>query len=249
MTAALFLLEHPVAAGAGPGDAVELTGPEGRHAVTVKRIQVGEGIELADGRGTVLSATVEVVTGPGSLTARVTHRSIVPVPEPRLTVVQALPKGERGDTAVETLTEVGVDVIVPWQADRSIARWSGAKAQRGSAKWAATAQSAGKQARRAWFPEVTPLARTRDVEERIAAATCAVILHEQATGPIQHLTMPADGEVLLVVGPEGGLTPEEIARFQAAGAQLALIGPTVLRTSTAGTVAAAVLLAATRRWA
>jgi 16S rRNA (uracil1498-N3)-methyltransferase len=249
MTAPLFLIEPTVAAGAGPGDAVELTGPEGRHAVTVTRIQVGEEIDLADGRGTVLSTTVETITGADSLTARVSDRANVPAPQPRLTVVQALPKGDRGETAVETLAEVGVDVIVPWQADRSIARWSGAKSQKGPAKWASTARTAGKQARRAWFPEVTSLARTADVEERIAAAACAVILHELATTPIQHIAVPAAGEVLLIVGPEGGLTPDEIARFQAAGAQLALVGPTVMRTSTAGTVAAGVVLAATGRWA
>lgn len=249
MTAPLFLIESTVAAGAGPGDEVELTGPEGRHAVTVKRIQVGEEIDLADGRGTVLSSTVETVTGADSLTARVSRRSNAPAPQPRLTVVQALPKGDRGETAVETLAEVGVDVIVPWQADRCIARWNAAKAERGLARWASTARAAGKQARRAWFPEVTPLARTADVEERIASVACAVILHEQATTPIQHVSVPAAGEVLLIVGPEGGLTPDEIARFQAAGAQQALVGPTVMRTSTAGTVAAAVVLAATGRWA
>ena len=249
MTAPLFLIEPAVAAGVGPGDTVGLTGPEGRHAVTVTRIRVGEQIDLADGRGTVLSTTVETITSADSLTARVCDRADVPAPQPRVAVVQALPKGDRGETAVETLTEVGVDVIVPWQADRSIARWSGAKSQKGPAKWASTARTAGKQARRAWFPEVTPVARTADVEERIAAAACAVILHEQATTPIQHIAVPAAGEVLLVVGPEGGLTADEIARFQAAGAQPALIGPTVMRTSTAGTVAAAVVLAATDRWA
>ncbi|HSO05176.1 MAG TPA: RsmE family RNA methyltransferase, partial [Candidatus Limnocylindrales bacterium] len=168
MTAALFHLERAVAAGAGVGDVVELSGPEGRHAVTVKRVEVGEHIDLGDGAGTVLNAVVEALHGRDSLTARVLVRSELPAPQPRIVVVQALPKGERGETAVETLTEVGVDVIVPWQAERCVARWTGDKVQRGKSKWAATARAAGKQARRAWLPEVGPLARTSDVEALVA---------------------------------------------------------------------------------
>jgi 16S rRNA (uracil1498-N3)-methyltransferase len=248
MTAALFHLEPAVAAGAGVGDVVELGGPEGRHAVTVKRVEVGEHIDLGDGAGTVLNAVVEALHGRDSLTARVLVRSELPVPQPRIVVVQALPKGERGETAVETLTEVGVDVIVPWQAERCVARWTGDKVQRGQSKWAATARAAGKQARRAWLPEVAPLARTADVEGLVASAACAIVLHEGAALPLRDIGLPADGDVVLIVGPEGGVSQAELDRFTAAGAHLALLGPTVMRTSTAGTVAAAVVLAATPRW-
>lgn len=248
MTAALFHLEHAVTVGAGVGDVVELSGPEGRHAVTVKRVEVGEHIDLGDGAGTVLNAVVEALNGRDSLTARVLGRSELPAPQPRIVVVQALPKGERGETAVETLTEVGVDVIVPWQAERCVARWTGDKVQRGQSKWAATARAAGKQARRAWLPEVAPLARTADVEVLVASAACAIVLHEEAAQPLGDIALPADDDVVLIVGPEGGLSRSELDRFTAAGAHLALLGPTVMRTSTAGTVAAAVVLAATRRW-
>ena len=248
MTAALFHLEPAVAAGAGVGDVVELGGPEGRHAVTVKRVEVGEHIDLGDGAGTVLNAVVEALHGRDSLTARVLVRSELPAPQPRIVVVQALPKGERGETAVETLTEVGVDVIVPWQAERCVARWTGDKVQRGQSKWAATARAAGKQARRAWLPEVAPLARTADVEALVASAACAIVLHEGAARPLRAIGLPADGDVVLIVGPEGGVSQAELDRFTAAGAHLALLGPTVMRTSTAGTVAAAVVLAATPRW-
>ena len=180
--------------------------------------------------------------------ARVLERSELPAPQPRIVVVQALPKGERGETAVETLTEVGVDVIVPWQAERCVARWTGDKVQRGQSKWAATARAAGKQARRAWLPEVAPLARTADVEALVASAACAIVLHEEAARPLRDIGLPADGDVVLIVGPEGGVSQAELDRFTAAGAHLALLGPTVMRTSTAGTVAAAVVLAATPRW-
>lgn len=248
MTAALFLAEAADVAGARVGDVVELAGPEGRHAVSVKRVAVGEQIDLADGRGAVLHARVESVSGRDSLSARVLERVTDPQPAPWIVVVQALPKGERGETAVETLTEVGVDEIVPWQAERCIARWSGPKVQRGHAKWSSTARAAGKQARRAWFPQVSEMASSAEVEARIASAGLAVVLHEDAAAPLRDLTIPRTGEVVLIVGPEGGVSPAELERFAAAGALPARLGPSVLRTSTAGTVAAAVVLAATDRW-
>jgi 16S rRNA (uracil1498-N3)-methyltransferase len=249
MTAALFHVDTATAAGAGVGDLVELSGPEGRHAVAVKRIGVGERIDLGDGSGTVLHTVVEALTGRDSLAARVLERAVSAPPQPRIIVVQALPKGERGETAVETLTEVGVDVIVPWQSERTVARWTGDKVLRGRAKWDAAARAAGKQARRSWLPEVAPLARTADVEALVASAACAVVLHEDARVSVRDVVVPAEGDVVLVVGPEGGISPDELDRLTAAGAQLALLGPTVMRTSTAGTVAAAVVLAATARWA
>jgi 16S rRNA (uracil1498-N3)-methyltransferase len=248
MTAALFLIDPAVASGSGVGDLVELSGPEGRHAVAVKRLAVGERIDLGDGSGTVLRAVVEALTGRDSLVARVQEREALAPPQPRIVVVQALPKGERGETAVETLTEVGVDVIVPWQAERCVARWTGDKVQRGQAKWAAAARAAGKQARRAWLPQIAPLARTSDVEALVASAACAIVLHEEAHTAIRDIDLPANGDAVLIVGPEGGVSPDELARFASAGAHLALLGPTVMRTSTAGTVAAAVLLSATARW-
>jgi 16S rRNA (uracil1498-N3)-methyltransferase len=248
MTAALFLADAADVAVAQVGDLVELTGPEGRHAVAVKRVTVGEQVDLADGAGTVLHARVESVAGRDSLRALVLERIASPAPEPRIVVVQALPKGERGETAVETLTEVGVDEIVPWQAERCIARWSGDKALRGRAKWSGAARAAGKQARRAWFPQVAAIASTAEVEGRITSAGLAVVLHEDATARLRDLTIPPTGEVVLIVGPEGGVSPAELERLTAAGAIPARLGPSVLRTSTAGTVAAAVVLASTDRW-
>lgn len=248
MTVALFHIEPGVAAAVGVGDVVELSGTEGRHAVAVRRVEVGEQIDLGDGAGVVLRATVETLLGRDSLVARVLERSERPAPQPRIIVVQALPKGERGETAVETLTEVGVEVIVPWQAERCVARWTGDKVERGRAKWSATARAAGKQARRAWLPEVAALARTADVEALVASAACAIVLHEAAVAPLRAIDVPAEGDVVLIVGPEGGVSPDELERFTAAGAHLALLGPTVMRTSTAGTVGAAVVLSATARW-
>lgn len=224
-----------------------LTGPEGRHAATVRRLRPGERVDLTDGRGRYVHCTV-TATGRDTLEADVAERHDVPEPAPALTVVQALAKGERGELAVETMTEVGVDTIVPWEAAHCVARWRGDRATKGRTRWCTTAREAAKQARRAWFPEVTDLAGTTDVARRLAAAELAVVLHEEAAEPLSALGVPTSGEVVAVVGPEGGLTGEEVAAFEKAGARPVRLGPTVLRTSTAGAAAAAVLQARCGRW-
>ena len=169
-------------------------------------------------------------------------------PDPRIVVVQALPKGDRGELAVEIMTEVGVDEIVPWAAARCVTRWRPERREKSLARWRTTAREAGKQARRAWLPGVPDLVTTEQVADRIAAAAGAVVLHEAAATPLSSLELPAGGEILLVVGPEGGLTDEEVATLTAAGGRPTRLGPTVLRTSTAGAAAAAVLLSRTGRW-
>jgi 16S rRNA (uracil1498-N3)-methyltransferase len=163
-------------------------------------------------------------------------------------VVQALPKGERGELAVEVLTEVGVARIVPWAAARSVAVWKGERAAKSLAKWRSTAREAAKQSRRSWFPEVTELAGTADLAALVAGADLAVVLHEDATVPLATLDVPATGRIVVVVGPEGGLTDDEVATLVAAGATSVRLGAEVLRTSTAGIAAVAALLSRTPRW-
>ena len=175
-------------------------------------------------------------------------RREVPRPDPAITVVQAIPKGDRGELAVEEMTEVGVDRIVPWAAARCIAVWQGARGERSLAKWRLTAREAAKQSRRAWIPEVTEVASVGQVVRLIAKAACAIVLEPGAASSLGRLSLPASGDLLVVVGPEGGITDSESAAFHAAGAAACRLGPTVLRTSTAGTVAAAVLLSRSGRW-
>jgi 16S rRNA (uracil1498-N3)-methyltransferase len=162
--------------------------------------------------------------------------------------VQALPKGDRGETACEVLTEVGVDEIVPWSADRSIVEWRGARGDKALDRWRSTARAAAKQSRRAWLPVISPLAMTAEVAERLRAATLGVVLHESATTPLAGLDVPAAGEIVVVIGPEGSITDDELAVFASAGAAAYRLGSSILRTSTAGVVAAAVLLGKSR-WA
>ena len=227
---------------------VLVDGPEGRHAATVTRLAAGEEVALVDGRGRRGHGAVAAVSGKDHLEVDVTAVTDEPAPSPWLVVVQALPKGDRGEVAVETLTEVGVDEIVPWAAARCVTRWRDARGEKALARWRTTAQAAAKQSRRARFPVVAELAGTRDVADRVRRAALGVLLHEEAEQPLAVAEPPAVGEVLVVVGPEGGLSAEELAVLTGAGASAYRLGPTVLRTSTAGTAAAAALLSRTPRW-
>jgi 16S rRNA (uracil1498-N3)-methyltransferase len=224
-----------------------LDGDEGRHAALVRRLGPGEQVVVTDGAGLTLDGVV-ATAGKTSLALEVVSVSEHPAPQPRLTVVQALPKGDRGELAVETMTEVGVDALVPWAAERCVTRWRDERGAKALERWRSTAREAAKQSRRAHWPTVTPLAGTDAVADLLAAAGLAVVLHEEAARPLAAAVVPAAGDVVVVVGPEGGLSPAELERFAAVGGTAYRLGPSVLRTSTAGTVAAAVLLAATARW-
>jgi 16S rRNA (uracil1498-N3)-methyltransferase len=236
MTPPLFLLD-PLP----PGDLVVLDGDEGRHAARVKRIGPGEDVLVGDGHGSIASCTVEAAAA-DRLTLRVRERRTEPRPDPRLVVVQALPKGDRAELTVELLTELGVDEIVPWAASRSIGQWRDAKSL---AKWRRTAAESAKQSRRAWVPDVRDLASTADVAAR---ATGALVLHESATAALADAGLPDSGEIVLIVGPEGGIADDEIAVLTEAGATAVRLGGYVLRTSTAGAAALAALSLRIGRW-
>jgi 16S rRNA (uracil1498-N3)-methyltransferase len=235
---------HPALAGVSVGDTVALSGDEARHAV-VKRIRVGEQVALTDGAGTTATVTV-AGTGKDELFATVDAVTTVEPETPHVLVVQAIPKGDRGELAVEMLTEVGVDVIVPWAASRSVSVWRGEKQAKALAKWRSTAREAAKQSRRSWFPEVADVVSTEQVADLLREASVPVVLHEAASGPLANLPLPGRGRIVIVVGPEGGISDEELAAFAAVGAEPVRMGSSVLRTSTAGVAATAALLARTR---
>lgn len=229
------------------GETVELDGSEARHAVVVRRTRPGERVRLTDGEGTSVVGTVRAAEK-SRLTVAVEDTEHVPPARPRLVVVQALAKGDRGELAVEMLTEVGADVVVPWAAARSVAVWRGERAAKSLAKWRSTAREAAKQSRRSWFPTVAEPVDTAGAAELLRSATLPLVLHESARQPLPVERVPADGDIVVVVGPEGGVSDEELTTFTTAGATPVLLGPTVLRTSTAGVVAAAALLSRTPRW-
>ncbi|GEE03528.1 ribosomal RNA small subunit methyltransferase E [Gordonia spumicola] len=248
MTPPLFWVDDVPAA----GDAATVSGPEGRHAVTVTRIRPGQSVILGDGRGTLADCEVTDVSGKDRLTVRVGRVQYVTRPKPLVTVVQALPKSERSELAVDLMTEAGVDAVVPWQASRCVARWAGSKADRGVEKWRATAATAAKQARRPWIPDVADLATTTDVRDlcsrTVAAGGVVALLHEAGSTSFRSIDFASAPEVVLVIGPEGGLDDAEIADLTALGGTPVVLGPEVLRTAAAGAVALGALGAATDRW-
>jgi 16S rRNA (uracil1498-N3)-methyltransferase len=228
-----------------------LDGDEGFHAASVRRIRVGEHVVLGDGAGELAECVVEETTKQ-SLTARVLTRWTAVSPRPSVTVVQAIPKAERSELAIELATEAGADGFLAWQASRCVARWDGPKADKGLRRWRAVARSAARQSRRGLIPcvdgVVSTAALVQRIREDVAGGALVLALHESATVPLtEHPVAQADS-LVLVVGPEGGITDEEIAAFTAAGAHAVRLGPTVLRTSTAATVALGALGVLTSRW-
>lgn len=238
-----FLVQS--ASSAAIGDTVSLTGAEAKHAAVVRRLRVGEEVSVGDGSGIWLEGAVADVSA-SRVDVKITGRSEADAPAVRLVLVQALAKGDRDELAVQAACELGVDEVVPWQAARSISRWEGPKAIKGRERWAAIVREAAKQAHRAWVPEVAaPLTTAQFVR----AADSKRMLVLDPTASVRLSAVQADGrDIMLVVGPEGGISPEELEKFEAAGAERVRLGDTVLRTSTAGPAAIAVLSVALGRW-
>lgn len=238
-----FVVDAPLRA--QTGDTVELTGAEAHHAATVRRVRPGETVTIGDGAGTWLHGEV-AAADPRRVAVLVTRREDVPAPTRRVVLVQALAKGDRDELAVQAATELGVDEIVPWQASRSVSRWSGPKIDKGVQRWTAIVREAAKQAHRPWLPPVTaPVALGELVV--LAATTRMLVLEPTATERLSATEL-GDGDVVLVVGPEGGIAPDELERLTAAGAEPVRLGETVLRTSTAGPAALGVVSVRLDRW-
>lgn len=223
------------------GSVIRLGGAEGRHAAAVRRVRVGELLVLTDGRGRAAHGPV-VAVGRDWIEVEVAEQIIQPAPRLRFAVVQALAKGDRGELAAELLTEIGVSAIWPWQATRSIVRWEGDKVERGRQKWQTRAREATKQSRRLWVPEVGDALDLDSLLTQVSAADLVLALHEKAGRPLREIRLPATGSVIVIVGPEGGITDPELTDLVAAGAHEVLISDGVLRTSTAGVVACAGLM-------
>lgn len=247
MSAALFYVD----ALPGAGELVTVDGDEGFHAANVRRIRIGEEIDLSDGAGQLARCVVED-TGKGRLSARIHTVGIVAPARPLVTVVQALPKSDRSELAVELATEAGADAFVAWQAARCVARWDGPKVDKGLRRWGAVARSAARQSRRAYIPTIDGVVSTTELVRRtadaVAAGAVVLALHESATQPITELPLTQADSLTLIVGPEGGIADAEITALTGAGARSIRLGPTVLRTSTAATVALGAIGALTSRW-
>jgi 16S rRNA (uracil1498-N3)-methyltransferase len=234
------------------GGLAVVDGDEGFHAANVRRIRAGEELDLGDGSGTVAHCVIEGAAK-GRLEARVLGRGTVEPPSPLVTVVQALPKSDRSELAVELATEAGADAFIAWQAERCVARWDGAaRVDKGLRRWGAVARSAARQSRRPYVPAVTSLVSTSELVATVATMTAdgavVLVLHESATGPLTKVPLVQAHSVVFVVGPEGGISDAEITALSDAGATPVRLGPTVLRTSTAAAVALGALGVLTARW-
>jgi 16S rRNA (uracil1498-N3)-methyltransferase len=231
------------------GELAVVDGDEGFHAANVRRIRPGEELDLGDGLGTLAHCVVEDVAK-ARLTAKVLDRRTVPLPSPSVTVVQALPKSDRSELAIELATEAGADAFVAWQASRCVARWeSPAKVDKGLRRWRAVARSAARQSRRPYIPSVSGVLSTAELVERVSdSGVTTLVLHESATVKLPELPVAQVDSLLLIVGPEGGIADEEVTALADAGATAVQLGPSVLRTSTAAAVALGALGALTSRW-
>lgn len=233
------------------GSLAVLDGDEGFHAATVRRIRPGELLVLGDGAGELAHCEVEHA-GRDGVRARVLRRWSVEPGRPAVTVVQALPKSDRSELAVELATEAGADAFLAWQAARCVANWDGARVDKGLRRWRAVARSAARQSRRPHIPTVDGVVSTAElagrIRDEIAAGTAVLALHESATDRLaDHHVAQADS-VICVIGPEGGIAPEEMRALTDAGAVAVRLGPQVLRTSTAAAVTLGALGVLTPRW-
>ena len=228
------------------GATVTVDGDEGFHATAVRRLRAGEELDISDGAGSVAHCEITDVVK-GRLTARVMSRREVPAAHPPVTVVQALPKSERSELAIELATEAGADAFVAWQSERCVARWDGtAKIEKGLRRWGSVARSAARQSRRPWVPSVSGPVSTPDL---VASLTGLVlVLHESATVPLAQIPVAQADSVTLIVGPEGGISDAELQELTGAGAVAVRLGPSVLRTSTAAAVALGAIGVLTDRW-
>ncbi len=245
MTHQLFLGDPAAMAAVTVGDVLGLDGDEGRHAATVVRVRPGERYLVADGAGRRVLCQAEAVDRTW-VRGRVLELTDEVAPEPRLVLVQALAKGDRDEQAIEAATELGVDEVVPWQAERSVVVWRGERAAKSLAKWAAVVTRATKQSRRSRMPLTSSAVDLAALVARVEAAALTVLLHEESTEPLAGVSLPAKGDVLVVVGPEGGISPRELDALTAAGGRPVRLGPTILRSSSAGPAALAVINAASR---
>jgi 16S rRNA (uracil1498-N3)-methyltransferase len=233
--ASLYLSEYLESASVG--DSITLDRDEAKHAVTVARSRVGEQLAIGNGRGLMVSGVVASLD-PFALTVHEVRAE--PAPDPQLWLVQALAKGDRDELAVQAATELGVSGVIPWAAERSVSRWEGAKLEKGRLRWEAIVREASKQSIRAWMPVVEPLAITKQISGLVLDPTAPVALTEVA--------LPTSGRITLIVGPEGGISPRELDLLEQQGSTRVRLGSEILRTSTAGPAAIAVLNARLGRW-
>jgi 16S rRNA (uracil1498-N3)-methyltransferase len=229
------------------GDIVDLTGPEAKHAVSVRRMRVGEPIQLSDGKGMRVRGVVDSING-NSLKVKVSSVAKESWPQIQITLVQALAKGDRDELAVQAATELGVASVIPWESDRSVSRWIGIKEAKGVDRWQTIVNEASKQALRAINPSVEAPIKGVQIAELVPGFELVLVLDPTAKTGLGSVKVPSAGKIALVVGPEGGISDSELEALEIAGALRVNLGESILRTSTAGIAAISGILASTGLW-
>jgi len=225
---------------------IEVSGDEAHHAIKVLRITVGEEILLSDGVGNWVRASVENIEKK-AFTAKVLEHGLQPEKSPRLIVVQGLPKSDRVKDAIEILVESGVDLIIPWQADRSISKWR----QDSLDKWQSAVVAATKQSRRFRKPEIIDGLTLSQLLEIESENSAVLVMHESATTKLSEVVTSKFGgmsEIIIVIGPEGGISESELSILESAGAHIVGLGPEVFRSAHAGGAALSAVSALIGRW-
>lgn len=235
---------HEALASAAVGDMIRLTGDEAHHAAVVSRMRRGERVLVSDGRGVLAEGVIDRAERDG-VDVVLQHLRVIEAPSPRIGLAQALAKGDRAELAVQASTELGVDAIVPWQARRSVVQWKGERGEKSLDRWRKVVREAGKQAIRPHLPVVGAVVDASGLA-RLSGEWQLVVLEPTASVSIADL--PLERDVLLIVGPEGGIDPAELEVLDAAGAVQVRMGEHVLRTSTAGLAGLAALSVRLGRW-
>jgi 16S rRNA (uracil1498-N3)-methyltransferase len=230
------------------GLAVTLGGSEGKHAVNVRRMRVGEGIQLSDGKGLRVRGTVSAL-GNSSLTVQIDSVEQEAAPSVGLTIIQALAKGDRDELAIQAATELGCWAVVPWQAERSISKWEGAKIAKSVDRWQTIVSEAAKQSLRVFEPVVAQPLGSKQLVASVKNFDLVLILDPTAQSGLGSLELSeSQKSVAIVVGPEGGISDHELEALEDAGAIRVHLGEPILRTSTAGVAAISVIQAKLGLW-
>ena len=245
MVEPLFI--SPIPSDTKAGSKIKIAGAEAKHAMSVRRLQVGEPIAVSDGQGQKARGKVSQLSK-DFLELNVESVENIERPKPQLILVQALAKGDRDEMAVQACTELGIQTVIPWQSERSVSIWKPEKQDKHRLRWQSIATEAAKQSLRPFIPEVERVLGTSELVERLKQFDLTLVLDPTSSTPVTSVSLSGHQSIAIVVGPEGGISPQELEQFRAAGFSLAALGSGILRTSTAGLAVVSYLQATLGNW-
>ena len=245
MVEPLFI--SPIPSDTKTGSKIRIAGAEAKHAMSVRRLQVGEAIAVSDGQGNKARGKVSQLSK-DFLELDVESLEKLERPTPKLVLVQALAKGDRDEMAVQACTELGIQTVIPWQSERSVSIWKPEKQDKHRVRWQTIATEAAKQSLRPFIPVVEQVLGTRELAERLKQFDLTLVLDPTSTTPLTGISVAGHQSIAIVVGPEGGISPEELEVFRSAGLSLVGLGSGILRTSTAGVAVVSYLQATLGNW-